>query len=157
VRGSEPKAIVLAAYRAANAGRYQAANRLVAPEFWRQAARDHARLRASVLASNTRIRRILARIRARRDPAAIAGRNRLRALIKLNGMLLRIPSPVTAQSRRLNWNAATHGRSLAKIEATRQAIQGSRARVHLRLTLRDGTVVSDSEPLVFYRGSWLLG
>jgi hypothetical protein len=29
--------------------------------------------------------------------------------------------------------------------------------VYLRLTLGDGTVVKDSEPLVLHQGRWLLG
>jgi hypothetical protein len=55
------------------------------------------------------------------------------------------------------WKAATRGRSIVAIEATRQVIRGSRARVYLRLKLRDGTVVKDSEALVLYSGRWLLG
>jgi hypothetical protein len=55
------------------------------------------------------------------------------------------------------WNMATRSRSLVRIEAVRQVVKGSRARVYLRLTLRDGTVVQDSEPLVLQRGKWFLG
>ena len=63
-----------------------------------------------------------------------------------------------------------HGRKLVSVHSVgnnlfvpsvatlpRQVIRGSRARVYLKLTFRDGTVEKGSEPLVRHRGTWRLG
>ncbi len=71
----------------------------------------------------------------------------MRALLRSNRMAatMRLGS---ARSLASLWNGATRGRSILKIQATRQVIRGPRARVYLKLSLRDGTIVKDSEPLV---------
>jgi hypothetical protein len=147
----QPKAVVLAAYEAANRGQHSKANAFVAPEVRKGLVRS----RAMVVASGKRIRNVLRQLEGRRDQTAARGRKTLRALIKSNQRL----AAVMGSPRLLSnlWNGATRRHSLVTIEATRQVIRGSRARVHLRLTLRDGTVVKDSEPLVLRRGKWLLG
>jgi hypothetical protein len=80
----------------------------------------------------------------------------LRALIRSNRTLAewRLGS---SRFLREMWQRATRNRSLVKVEAVRQVVRGGRARVYLRLTLRDGTVVKDSEPAVWRRDRWLLG
>ena len=70
---------------------------------------------------------------------------------------LTTPKLGSARYRRELWDKATRNRSLAFIEATQALVDGALALVQLKLTLRDGTVVRDSEPLVFQRGRWLLG
>ncbi len=148
----EPREVVLAAYGAANRGQHSKANGLVALEVRQELARRHA----VIVASGRRLRRVLLKLKGRRGEAAARGRKTLLALIKSKQVLaqVRIGSPRVLADV---WNGATRNRSLVKIEATRQVIRGFRARVHLRLTLRDGTVVRDSEPLVLRRGKWLLG
>jgi hypothetical protein len=51
----------------------------------------------------------------------------------------------------------TRGRSLAAIETTRQPVDGYWAVVHLKLTLKDGSVLRAAEPMVLHRSRWLLG
>jgi hypothetical protein len=142
----------VAAYLAANLGHYTKANSFVDPAVVQTLQRAHA----DALAASQRTRRCLSRLRGRRDSAAVRSRKRLQLLLTSEGTLARIKLGSPQQLREL-WNMATRGRSLVRIEATRQVIQDSRARVYLRLTLRDGTVVRDSEPLVLQRGKWLLG
>jgi hypothetical protein len=108
------------------------------------------------VASGKWLRRALLQLKGRRDEAAARARKTLRTLISSNRALAKVRMDSPRFLRDL-WNSATRGRSLVKIEATRQVIRRSRASVYLRLTLRDGKVVKDSEPLVLRRGEWLLG
>jgi hypothetical protein len=142
----------MAAYGAANRGSFSKANGFLAPEVHRELARAHA----LTVATGRTLRRTLVQLKGRRDETAMRGRRIVQALIKSNRLLvsMRLGS---ARSLAGFWNGATRGRSIVKIEATRQVIRGPRARVHLRLTLRDRTVVKDSEPLLLHRGKWLLG
>ena len=150
--GLQPKEVVLAAYAAANLGQHSKASRFLAPEVQKELVRSHA----VTVASGKRMRGMLLRLKGRRDEAAAARRKALRVLIKSNQTLAHMHLGSPRFIREL-WRGATCGRSLAKIEATLQVIRGSRARVYLRLTLQDGSVVKDSEPLVLRRGRWLLG
>lgn len=147
-----PRDIVLSAYGAANRGLYSKANAFVAPTVRKELVRSHA----LTVQTGKRLREILQELRGRRDETGRRGSKTVLALIKSNQAFakMRLDSPRFLKSL---WNAATRGRSLATIEATRQVIRGSRARVYLKLTLRDGTVVRDSERLVRRRGKWLLG
>jgi len=148
----QPKDSVLSAYEAANRGLYSKANSFVAPHVRKELVRSHA----LTVQSGKRLRRTLQHFRGRRDAAAKRGRTTILALIKSNRAVasLRLGSP---RFFRDLWNCATRGRSLRTIEATRQVIRRPHARVYLKLTLRDGRVVRDSEPVVLRRGKWLLG
>jgi len=148
----QPRAVVLAAYGAANLGHYKKANSFVAPAVFRTLQRAHA----GTLAATLRIRRYLSRLRGRRGAAVARSRKSLQLLLTSQRTLASLHLGSPRQLRDL-WNMATRGRSLVRVEATRQIVRGTRARVYLRLTLRDGTVVRDSEPLVLQRGKWLLG
>ena len=148
---SEPKTVVLAAYHAANLGQYSKANGFLAPSFVRSLVLS----RAATLAGWKKARRSLMRLRGRRDDAAVQSRRTLRAVVKSYRMLTSLQLGSTAYLRRL-WRWATRGRSLVRVEVTRQVVRGSRARVHLKLYLRDGTVARDSEPLVRQGGRWFL-
>lgn len=151
-RTQTPRDVVVAAYEAANRGRYSIANAFIAPEFRRMLVRTDK----LAVTTGKILRRALAKLRGRRDEASSRKRRRLLTLMKVNRMTarVRVGSP---RALRDMWNAATRARSLARVVAIRQVVRGSRARVYLRLTLRDGTVVKDSEPLVHSRGTWFLG
>ncbi len=148
----QPKAVVVAAHRAANGGRYTTADSYLAPSFT-QGLQRTARLSQPAA---ERIRRFLELLRGRRDAEAVRRRRVLRALLEAHRELakLDIGSP---RFRRGMWNEVTRQRSLLAVEAIRQVIRKRRARVYLKLTLADGSVVSDSEPLVLVRGRWLMG
>ena len=150
--GVPPKDVVVAAYAAANRGLYSRASALVDPRVLKGWIRSHA----MVVASGVQLRAALRGLKGRRDKAATRARKTLRALIRSNRALaqLQVGSPRFLRSI---WNGATRSRSLVKIVAARQVIRGERARVYLRLTLRDGTVLKDSEPAILRRGRWLLG
>ena len=49
----------------------------------------------------------------------------------------------SARFFKILWGVATHERSIGGIAVTRQVLRGSRATVHLKLTLRDGRTVRD--------------
>ena len=147
-----PSATVLAAYRAANRGRYEEADTFIAPEV----VRTLGRAGAGVRAATKRIDGLLVRLNGHRDAASCRSRGTLLALKSTLGALA-APRLGSAQHRRRLWNTATRGRSLAAIEATRQQVDGNWAIVHLKLTLQDGSVEREAEPLVLHRGSWLLG
>jgi hypothetical protein len=148
----QPKDAVLAAYDAANRGHFSRANAFLAPDVLKEMVRSHA----LTVRTGKQLRRTLLRLKGRRDEAASRSRKMVRALMKTNRTLatMRMGSPRFLSAL---WSSATRNRSLATIKVTRQVIQGSKARVHLKLTLRDGTVVRDSEPAVLRRGRWLLG
>jgi hypothetical protein len=147
-----PKDVVVAAYAAANRGLYSAADAFVDSAVRKGLLRSHA----ATLVSGVRLRRTLLRLKGRRDEAAKRSRKRLRVFIRSNRALaqLRMGSP---RFMIAVWNGFTRNRSLVRIEAARQVIRGERARVYLRLTFRDGSVVRDSEPTILRRGKWLLG
>ena len=111
---------------------------------------------AELVASGKRLRRSLLRLNGRRGKIAARGRTTLQALIASNRKIerMQIPGPGFANGL---WKALIQERSVVRVEATRQIIRGSRARVYLRLTLHDGSTIHDSEPLVLHRGRWLLG
>ena len=146
-----PKEVVVAAYEAANRGQHARANAFVAPEVRRDMLRAHT----EVVRTGKQLRRALRALKGRteRDDR---GRRLVRALLESNRMLvaMRMGSP---RFFKVLWGVATHDRSIDGITVTRQVLRGSRATVHLKLTLRDGRTVRDSEPLVRRRGQWLLG
>ena len=151
-RPEQPKAIAIAVYAAANRGRYSLVrNRIDA------ALRKHlTKVHDELAATDKYIRNILSKIKGRRGNDAAKARKTLRSLTKANRlfMTLRLGSP---KFERDMWNGLTRGRSLARIEATRQIVRGRRAKVYLRLTLRDGTVIRETEDLVFRSGRWYFG
>lgn len=148
----QPKEVVLAAYDAANRGQYSKANALVAPDIRQNMLRSHA----EVVRTGKRLRRTLLRLEGRSNDSDVRSRELALALLESNRVLvaLRMGSP---RFFKVLWSVATHERSIAAIKVTRQVIRGSRAMVHLKLTLRNGRTVRDSEPLVRRRGKWLLG
>jgi hypothetical protein len=150
--GLEPKAVVVAAYEAANRGRYDQADAFLAPSF----KRSLERVPRITQASSDRTRRLLHALQGRRDADAVRGRKSLHALLKSQRILARLEIG-SRRFRRSVWDAMTYKRSLVAIEAHRQVVRGTRARVYLKLSLRDGTVVRDSEPLVFQRSQWRIG
>jgi hypothetical protein len=113
-----------------------------------------AEAHAATLATGRYLRRTLAQLEGKKGKGA--ARKTIRALIKSNKVFASLRLDSDRFLSRL-WNGATRGRSLAKLETTRQVIRGSRARVYLKLTFRDGTVEKGSEPLVRHRGTWRLG
>lgn len=147
-----PKAVVLAAYEAASRGRFALANTFISPAARKELDETHA----EVLALGRQIRRALLRLKGRRGEVAARDRKALRSLMRRNRLLvgMQIQSPSFLNGL---WKALTQERGLVRVQATRQVIRGARARVYLRLTLRDGSVVKDSESLVLRRGRWLLG
>jgi hypothetical protein len=148
----DPSATVLAAYRAANSGRYAQADGYLAPGV----VRALERAGAGVQAAARRIDGLLVRLNGDQDAASCRSRGTLLALKSTLGALAatRLGSP---RHRRKLWNTATRGRALAAIEVTRQRVDGRWAVVHLRLTLSDGSIEREAEPLVLHRGRWLLG
>jgi phosphosulfolactate phosphohydrolase-like enzyme len=150
---AQPKAVVVAAYAAANRGQYAAANALLAPELKRSLVQSTAGI-----LSEKALRRRLLRLKGRRDAAGVRARTTLRKLIRSNRLLARAAKQLgSPQFLRDLWRCATRQRSLVEIKAIRQVVRGSQARVYLRLKLRDGSVVRDSEPLVLAQGRWRLG
>jgi hypothetical protein len=147
----EPKAIVVAAYEAANQGRYAKVNPFLAPEF----LKGLTQLGSQALKDNKALRRRLRQLKGRREDTAARHREAIK-LIQLNQRIARfgLGSPRDLRER---WCDVTRGESLVRIEAVRQVVRGTRARVYLKLTLADGSVVRDSEPLIQRRGKWLLG
>jgi hypothetical protein len=151
-QGATPKEIVLSAYDAAGHGHFAKANALLAPAF----RKGLAETQAVLVANDKGLRRTLLRLKRRRGEIAARDRRTVRALIRANRAFIRmqIQSPRFLSGL---WKAFTQGRSVVRVEATRQVIRVSRARVYLRLTLRDGSVVRDRETLVLHRGRWFLG
>jgi hypothetical protein len=151
-RNIEPAEVVVSAYEAANHGRLARANGFLAPALRRTLRETHA----ETIASGKRLRRLLLSLRGRRGEVAARDRKAIRALIASNRVFARMQLGSPGFLHGL-WRSATRGRSIVRIRATRQIIRGAQARVYLRLTLGDGTVVKDSEPLVLHQGRWLLG
>jgi hypothetical protein len=151
-KGPAPANVVLAAYTAANQGRYRTANGLVAREFRTRLLETHA----ETVKTGRALRRMLAALEGKRGDTARSARKTLRALIESNRELvgLRVGS---ARFLEEMWDAATRHRSVLTITAMRQVVRGSKARVRFTMTLRDGTVVKDGESLVRDRGRWRLG
>lgn len=149
---AQPKVVAVAAYEAANQGHYAAANACLAPEVRKDLRDAHA----AVLASNRRLRQSLAKLAGRKDVASAKARRTLQNLIRANQALLAVHIGSRRFLREL-WEGATRGQSLAEVRAIRQVVRGTRARVYLRLTFKDGTVVKQSEPLVLRHGRWRLG
>jgi hypothetical protein len=149
---AEPKSVVLAAYSAANRGQYAKANSFLSPAFLKGLARPIKLLAAT----DKRLRRALHKLKGRKGEAVARYRESLRTHVRSNRRVLRLDL-ASPRSLAQNWRCATHGRSVVRIDPTRQVIRGARARVYFKLTLRDGTIVRDSEPLIRSRGEWLLG
>lgn len=147
-----PAQVVRDAYAAANRGRYSKANEFLAPEVRKKLLQAHA----LATATGRRLRRALVQLKEKPGEAGVRGRKTLRALIRSHKNLvgMRLGSARVLAGL---WKASTRRRSIVKLEVTRQVVRGSRARVFMRLTLRDGTELNDSEPLVLHRGRWLLG
>ena len=148
----DPSACVLAAYRAANAGQYAKADVFLDPAM----VRALERVNAATLAASRRLRRLLSGLDGRQDPLAIRTRGTLGVLLESLDAIT-TPQPGSPRHRRQLWDQATRGRSLADIEATHEFVDGSYALVRLKLTLKDGSVIRDTEPVVRQQGRWLLG
>lgn len=151
-RPEQPKAIAIAVYAAANRGRYSLVRNRTDAALRRRLTKVHDQ----AAATDKYIRNILSKTKGRRGNDAVKARKTLRALTKASRlfMTLRLGSP---KFDREVWNGLTRGRSLARIEATRQIVRGRRAKVYLRLTLRNGTVIRETEELVCRSGRWYLG
>jgi hypothetical protein len=149
---ADPSATVLAAYRAANLGQYARADAFVDPAVFRTLTRANV----GALAASKQIDGLLSRLNGAQDEASVQCRGTLRALLEsLQG--LTTPKLGSARHRRELWDKVTRNRSLAFVEATQQLVEGALALVHVKLTLKNGRVERDAEPLVFQRGRWLLG
>jgi len=149
---ADPSATVLAAYRAANLGQYSKADAYVDPAVFRTLTRANM----GAITASKQIQGLLTRLNGSEEESAAECRGTLRALLEsLQG--LTAPKLGSARHRRELWDKATRNRSLAFVEATQQLVDGALALVQLKLTLKDGQVERDSEPLVFQRGRWLLG
>jgi hypothetical protein len=149
---ADPSATVLAAYRAANLGQYARADAYVDPAVFRTLTRANL----GALSASKQIQGLLTRLNGSQDEASAEYRGTLRALLEsLQG--LTTPKLGSPRHRRELWDKATRNRSLAFVEATQQLVDGALALVHLKLTLKNGRVERDSEPLVLQRGRWLLG
>jgi len=142
----------MTAYAAANRGRYS----LIRGRTDIALRNRLTKVQDEAAAADRYIRSVLSKIKGRRGSDAAKARKTLRALIKVSRLLmtLRMGSP---KFEREIWNGLTRGRSLARIEATRQIVRGRRAKVYLRLTLRDGTVIRETEELVCRSGRWYFG
>src|SRR5262249_52094067 len=97
-----PKAVVLAAYRAANQGRYAQANALLAPEFLERLAQPGAR----ALKDNETLRQRLRQMKGRRGDVAACDRERIKKLIQLNQRIARI-SLGSPRDLRERWREVT--------------------------------------------------
>jgi len=124
-----PSEVILAAYRAANRGRFAAANRLVAPSVVK-----------SLEQSTSCIRDASRSFRKSSDPE-----------IRAFGLAGRFFT-----DRYICWKAVTYNGSLVSVEATREVIKGNRATVSLRLRLLSGDVVKTRQTLVRQSGNWLV-
>jgi len=149
---SPPRVVVLAAYAAANLGQYRRANSYVSPTFIRSLARTHE----GTLALLKRAEQSLKRLRGQRGTVAVQMRKHLRQMVASQRAFAGIQLGSARQLRQC-WDSATRNRSLERVEAVRQVVRDTRARVYLKLTYRSGAVVRDSEPLVLEGGRWLLG
>ena len=147
-----PKEVVVAAYEAANRGQHARATAFVAPDIRRDMLRRHA----EAVRTGKQLRRALQVLKGRRTEADERNHAVVRALLESNRMLVALRMG-SARFFKVLWGVATHDRSVTAIKVTRQVIRGSRATVHVTLTLRNGVTVRDSEPLVRRRGRWLLG
>jgi hypothetical protein len=149
---ADPSATVVAAYRAANLGKYAKADAYVDPAVFRTLTRANV----GALNASKQIEGLLSRLDGRQDEDALQCRGTLRVLLESLSKLT-TPKLGSPRHRRDLWDKATRNRSIAVIQPTRQLVDGVLALVHLKLTLKDGSVVRDSEPLVLQRGRWLLG
>ena len=147
-----PKEVVLSAYNAARLGRFAEANALVAPEVRKGLANAHS----EIVAADRLLRRSLLRLKGRRGEFAARHRKTLSVAIRLNQEVIQMQMQSSGFLNVL-WKAFTQERPVLRVETTRQVIRGSQAKVYLRLTLRDGSIVRDSESLVLHRGRWFLG
>jgi len=118
--------------------------------------RSLARTHQDTLASLRRAQQSLKRLRGQESSAATQMRKSLRRTMATHRALSSVRLGSFRQLRDC-WDAATRHRSLAAVEAVRQVVRGATARVYLKLTYLDGTIVRDSEPLVLRRGRWFLG
>jgi hypothetical protein len=152
VDSAEPKAVVVAAYQAANAGRYAEAATYLAPSV----TRTIQRARETLVSCTADLRVVVVQLGRGGGRNAARRRGNLRRWIRANDVLLRTFS-ASPRGFKAFWDGATRQRTLAAVRATKQVIRGRKGRVYLSLTLADGTTARDSEPVVLVRGRWHLG
>ena len=124
-----PSQVLVAAYRAANRGRFAAANRLVAPSVVKSLEQSTSGIRHASLSFENSA-----------DPE-------IRAFGRAGRYFT---------DRYICWKAVTYNKSLISVEATREVIKGNRATVFLRLRLPSGEVVKTRQTLVLQSGKWLV-
>jgi hypothetical protein len=144
----QPKEIVTAAYQAASRGKFSLFRRRTDKALRVQLAKA----RAKIAAADRHVHKILVAIEGRHDAQAAKSRKTLRGLLRIN-RLVRLGLSVSSMRRDIR-NSQPRGRSLATIKVTRQIVRGRIARVYLRVTLKDGTMIRESESLVLHGGRW---
>ena len=133
-----PGDVLVRAYRAASRGRYAEAGRLAVPSL-RESFIDNARLMRNA-------RKELAAQIANGVSPAIRGR-----LVDTLAMLRQFEDPNYC------WKQTARCGSLKSVAIARQTIRGKESRVTLRLTLEDGSVVTETESLVLTPAGWRIG
>lgn len=133
-----PGDVVARAYRAANRGRFAEANRHVAPDVRRSLQRSRKLMQASR-------KKILAQLAAVQDERRQA---QLRGLLKTTR---------TFEDPHYCWKLSTRCGALQSVAVSRETVRGDRATVTLTLRLREGSVVTEREPLIRTRSGWRIG
>jgi len=133
-----PGEVVARAYRAANRGRYAEANGYVAHHVRQSLIRS----RRLMLASR---KKTLATLRAVQDQERRAQIRRL------------LESTKTFEDPHYCWKLSTRGGTLHSVAIARETVRGDTATVTLTLHLRNGSVVTEREPLVRTRSGWRIG
>jgi hypothetical protein len=133
-----PGEVVARAYRAANRGRYAEANRYVAPDVRRSLQRSRKVMRASR-------KKVLATLAAVHDQQRKAQVRRL------------LESTRTFEDPHYCWKLSTRGGAILSVAVSRETVRSDRATVTLTLRLRDGSVVTEREPLIRTRSGWRIG
>jgi hypothetical protein len=133
-----PGEVVARAYRAANRGRYAEANGYVAPAVRRSLLRSNKVMR-------THRKKMLATLPAMHDRKQAAQIHRL------------LEDSRTFEDPHYCWKLCTRGGALRSVDVARETIRGDDATVTVTLRLRDGTVVTEREPLIRTRSGWRIG
>jgi hypothetical protein len=133
-----PGEVVARAYRAANRGRFAEANGYVAPAVRRSLLRSNKVMR-------THRKNMLAQLPTMHDRKQAAQIRRL------------LEATRTFEDPHYCWKLSTRGRGLRSVAVERETIRGDDATVTVTLRLRDGTVVTEREPLIRTRAGWRIG
>jgi hypothetical protein len=133
-----PGEVVARAYRAANRGRYAEANGYLAPTVRRSLLRSNRVMR-------TNRKKLLGKLPTMHDREQAAQIRRL------------LEGTRTFEDPHYCWKLSTRGGALRSVAVARETIRGDNATVTVTLRLRDGTVVTEREPLIRTRSGWRIG